>query len=89
MDNLEHRSSETRRMFFPLLQSIGKALTPRETSELVNLRDWGKVTWETDTGVLKIVTIRVGSHEPPSGGSEGNRQRMKEKNLAAVTGDCC
>lgn len=48
---------------------------------LVNLRDCGKAVSETDIGVLTTVTIRAGSHEPPSGGSECNRQKLPEKNL--------
>ena len=48
---------------------------------VVNLRDCGKVVSETDIGVPTTVVISAGSHEPPSGGSEYNRQMLGEKNL--------
>lgn len=43
--------------------------------EIREFKRLAKVISETGIGVLMMVTISAGSHEPPSGGSEGNRQK--------------
>lgn len=74
---------------FSCLQRIRSLLIPEVCEFKRPETICSKVVSDTDSGVYTMVAISAGSQQPPSDGSEDNRQRTEEQNLADVTRWCC